>query len=309
MKFGIQLHQRGWTYPQIKEIWLECERLGFDYIFAVDHLNQCLEGWTLISSLASLTTDIRFGLLVTCNSYRHPPLLAKIASTVDIISNGRLEFGIGAGDAPKEYEGYGYPFPKASTRIEQLKEALHIIKKMWTEERPTYRGKYYTIKECENEPRPVQKPHPPIWIGSLTGGKMMSRIAAIHADVYNIGAFRAARTPSTFIEKMEILKENCRLVGRRYEDIERTVMFHFTIARTKSTLKRKLKEDTKQIRVPISVEEYMERSLHGTPENIAERIKEYADVGMQGVVIIFPRTKTIEDLRLFSEVIQQFKDV
>jgi len=300
MKFGVQIQGR-LAYPQFKEVWLECEKLGFNSVWAYDHLNDSLEGWTLISSLAPLTEKIRFGLLVTCNSYRHPPLLAKMASTLDIISNGRLEFGIGAGDAPKEYEGYGYHFPKASTRIEQLEEALHIITLIWTEERPTYKGKSYSIKAARNEPRPIQKPHPPIWIGSLSGKRLISRVAALHANVYNV----AAKNPTDFVNKMEVFKESCRLVGRRYEDVEKTIMVSFTIARTKAELDDKLMQEAK-IR-GISLDEYKKLSLYGTPEICAEKIKQYADIGVQGLITIFPPTKRITDLQLFSEVIQQFR--
>jgi len=300
MKFGVMIFQDGFTYPQIREIWLESEKLGFDSVWAYDHLNDCLEGWTLISSLAPLSQRIRFGLMVTCNSYRHPPLLAKMASTLDIISGGRLEFGIGAGDRPDEYEGYGYPFPKASTRIEQLEEALKIIKKLWTEEKPTYKGKYYTIKEARNEPRPVQKPHPPIWIGSLSGKRRISRVAALHADVYNIRAWN----PADFVRKMETFKESCRLVGRNFDAVEKTVHIDFVIARNKSELKDKLARYAKFRRA--SVDECKKLIVYGTPEECAETIKQYDDVGVQGIILCFHPRKRMEDLRLFSEVVRQF---
>jgi len=305
MKFGVQICQGGMTYSQFKDAWLECEKLGFDSVWAYDHHDDCLEGWSLISAMAPLSPVIRFGLLVTCNSYRHPPLLAKMAATLDIISNGRLEFGIGAGDAPKEYEGYGWPYPKDSTRIEQLEEALYIIKKMWTEERPAYKGKYYSIQEVKSEPRPLQKPHPPIWIGSLTGKRLISRVAAIYANVYNT----FPKTPSEFTKQMETFKESCRLVGRRYEDVKKTITSGFTIARTKWEIDNKLTEEAR--RRGLSSDEYekgLEGSLYGTPTMCAEVVKQYADAGVQGLILIFPPTKTMEDLRLFSEVIQQFRD-
>lgn len=118
MKFGVQI-QPVLPYTQFKEIWLQCEQLGFDSVWAYDHLSNCLEGWTLISALAELTRNIRFGLLVTCNSYRNPSLLAKAASTLDIISEGRLDFAIGAGDDPEEYEAYGYDYSKNSASIDR----------------------------------------------------------------------------------------------------------------------------------------------------------------------------------------------
>jgi len=301
MKFGVMIFQGGFTYPQIKELWLKSEKFGFDSVWAYDHLNDCLEGWTLISSLAPLSENIRFGLMVTCNSYRHPPLLAKMAATLDIISNGRLEFGIGAGDAPSEYEGYGYPCPKASTRIEQLEEALRIIKMIWTEERPTYRGKYYSIKEARNKPKPVQKPHPPIWIGSLSGKRLISRVAALHADVYNVRAWN----PTDYLNKMEVFKGSCHSVGRRYEDVVKTIHVDFAIARTRSKIKEKLREYAEFRRLPV--DECKKVCIHGTPETCAEKVKEYADLGVQGMIWCFQPNKRMEDLQLLSEVIQQFK--
>lgn len=301
MKFGVMLFQGGFTFPQLKEFWLESEKLGFDSVWAYDHFNDCLEGWTLISSLSSLSEKIRFGLMVTCNSYRHPPLLAKMASTLDIVSNGRLEFGIGAGDAPMEYEGYGYTFPKASIRIEQLDEALHVIKKMWTEDRPTYNGKYFSIKEVRSEPRPIQKPYPPIWIGCLSGRRLISTVAAKHADVYNVRAWNL----DDYIRKMKIFKDCCQSVGRRYDDVEKTIHVDFIIARTNSELNAKLAQYAKS-RGKL-VDECKELALWGTPDTCAERVKQYVDAGVQGLILCFQPTKRMEDLELFSEVIQQVK--
>ncbi len=302
MKFGVMIFQGGFTYPQIKELWLKSERLGFDSVWAYDHFSQlgeCLEGWTLISSLAPLSENIRFGLLVACNSYRHPPLLAKMASTLDIVSNGRLEFGIGAGDAPEEYEGYGYPFPRASIRIKQLDEALTIIKKMWTEVNPTYKGKYYSIKEVRSGPRPIQKPYPPIWIGSLSGKRLISTVAAKHADVYNIRAYNL----NDYVRKMEVFKNSCERVGRSYDEVEKTIHVDFVIARNRSSLEDKLARYAKF--KGRSVDECKKRIIYGTPDKCAETVKEYNDLGVQGLILCFQPNKRVEDLQLFSEVIQQ----
>jgi alkanesulfonate monooxygenase SsuD/methylene tetrahydromethanopterin reductase-like flavin-dependent oxidoreductase (luciferase family) len=304
MKFGVQICQGGMTFHQFRDVWLECEKLGFDSVWAYDHHNNCLEGWTLISTMASLSKHIRFGLLVACNSYRHPPLLAKMAATLDILSDGRLEFGIGAGDAQKEYESYGWVYPDNATRIRQLDEALCVTKKMWTEDKPTYKGKYFSIKEVRNEPKPLQKPYPPIWIGSLTGKRMISRVAAIHANVFNI----FPGSPSEFVKQMKAFRETCRLVGRRYEDVEKTITKGFLMARTKSDLDSKLSQEAKKR--GVALDEYkkgLEGSLYGTPSMCAETVKQYADVGVQGLILIFPPSMQIEDLRLFSEVIQQFR--
>ena len=174
LHFGIQIEpQFGFDYITIEKIALNAEKIGFDSIWSSDHLFlhdkaeeiNCMEAWTLLSALASKTNKLRLGTLVTCNSYRYPSILAKIASTVDSISNGRLEFGIGAGWKEIEYKAYGIPFPSVKERFDRLEEALQIIKLLWTEPKVTFTGRYYSIKDAFSAPKPVQNPHPPIFIG------------------------------------------------------------------------------------------------------------------------------------------------
>ena len=170
VQFGILIDPPNFKY--VKEVALQSEKLGFDSIWIYDHffwegsrdteteqVSDLLECTTTMSALAALTSRIRIGSLMLGNSYRNPSLTAKIGATLDVISNGRLEFGIGAGWKENEYIAYGYPFPSPAVRIAQLKEAVTIIKKMWTEEKPSYKGKYYEIKEALCDPKPVQKPH------------------------------------------------------------------------------------------------------------------------------------------------------
>src|SRR5215212_9732597 len=160
-------------YEEMTTFAQEAERLGFDSIWLYDHfhtvpeptLETTFECWTATAGLARDTTTIRIGQMVTCNSYRNPALLAKIASTVDVMSHGRLDFGIGAGWYEEEYNAFGYDYPDGPTRLKMLDEALQIIRAMWTEPYASFEGKYYTIKEAVNEPKGVQKPHIPIWVG------------------------------------------------------------------------------------------------------------------------------------------------
>jgi len=176
IRFGILLPSDVSSYELVREVAPEAEELGYESAWLSDHFfpgwlsselhtTPWLECWTTISALAVETTRLRLGTLVLCNNYRHPPIVAKMAATLDVVSRGRLEFGIGAGDLPVEYEAYGLHYPKDSTRIEQLGEALRITKIMWTMEKPSYTGKYYRIKEVPSNPKPVQKPYPRIWIG------------------------------------------------------------------------------------------------------------------------------------------------
>ncbi|MCK5183676.1 MAG: TIGR03560 family F420-dependent LLM class oxidoreductase, partial [Candidatus Heimdallarchaeota archaeon] len=221
VKFGIQIEpQMGFDYKTVEKIALEAEKIGYDSIWSSDHFflddksedRNCMEAWTLISALAAVTKKIKLGTLVTCNSYRYPAVLAKMAATVDMISNGRLIFGFGAGWKEMEYNAYGIPFPSTLDRLYQMEEAIEIIKLLWTEPKVTYEGKYYQIKDAFSAPKPVQKPWPPIMIGGM-GEKVLLKMVAKHADYCNF-----ILKPK--IERsLEILKAHCKVIGRDYNDI------------------------------------------------------------------------------------------
>ncbi|MGH7342594.1 MAG: TIGR03560 family F420-dependent LLM class oxidoreductase, partial [Candidatus Rokuibacteriota bacterium] len=188
--FGIQTTPQDFTYDQLVTIWKDADALGFDSAWVFDHLipilgadtdGPCLEGWTLLSALAAETERIRIGALVTGNTYRNPALLAKMAATVDHISNGRLYLGIGAAWFEFEHEAYGFPFYTAKGRAERLDEALQVIKKLWTEDHPSFAGKFYTLKNAPFAPKPVQKPHPPIIVGGQ-GEQWIMPLVGRYAD-------------------------------------------------------------------------------------------------------------------------------
>jgi alkanesulfonate monooxygenase SsuD/methylene tetrahydromethanopterin reductase-like flavin-dependent oxidoreductase (luciferase family) len=165
----------------------KCEELNFDSVWLVDHLlpydaprvpisATMLESWTTLSALSRETSSLKLGPLVTCNIFRRPQILAKMGATFDLISGGRLLFGIGACWFKTEFEQYGIPFPKISERINRLKETIQIIKSMWTQDKASFSGKYYSINEAICEPKPVQKPYPQFWIGAE--GEKMLRVVA-----------------------------------------------------------------------------------------------------------------------------------
>src|SRR5712692_12126495 len=163
-RFGIQIEpQFGFTYTEVADLAKEAERLGFTALWASDHLffdarserRNCLDTWTLITALAPITTRLRLGTLVTCNSYRLPSILAKMAVSVDHLSNGRLEFGIGAGWKELEYHAYGFPFPPAPQRVDELVDTIEICIRMWTEEKATYAGKRYSVAAALCAPKPA----------------------------------------------------------------------------------------------------------------------------------------------------------
>jgi F420-dependent oxidoreductase-like protein len=200
----------------------EAERLGLDSVWLYDHfhtvptaqLETNFEAWMCTAALARDTKTIRIGQMVTCNSYRNPALLAKMASTVDVMSHGRLDFGIGAGWYEDEYRAYGYDYPDGPTRLKMLREALQIIHAMWKEDYATFEGKYYSVNGAINEPKGVQKPHIPIWIGG-GGEKVTLKLVAQYGDACNIGG----TDPAVYRRKYGILKEHCDTVGRDYNDI------------------------------------------------------------------------------------------
>ena len=181
IKFGLFAPQVGAPFSVLKERAQLVDRLGFHSIWFVDHMwsrglpdLDHLEAWTLMSAIAAVTERLGIGTLVLCNSYRNPALLAKMASSLDQISNGRFLLGLGAGWMDEEYRAYGYPFPAVRVRIEQLEEALAIIKLLFKESRATFQGKYYAVNDAVNNPKPLQQPHPPILIGGA-GEKRLLR--------------------------------------------------------------------------------------------------------------------------------------
>src|SRR5262249_52978253 len=175
IRFGIQTYPQRTTYTDILQTWQEADELGFDTAFVFDHFmpvsaepsGPCFEGWTLLSALAAQTKRVKVGALVTGNTYRYPAVLAKMAATVDHVSNGRLILGIGAGWFEQEHNAYGIPFPATSVRAQQLVEAVQVLKFLFTQEKSTFTGKYYQLKDAPFAPKTVQKPHPPILIGGM----------------------------------------------------------------------------------------------------------------------------------------------
>ncbi len=196
VKFGVTFGQAG-PYERILSLWRGAEALGFDSAFVFDHFmfiapakpeqERHLEAWTLLAALAARTRRLRLGLFVNCATYRHPAVVAKMAATVDQISRGRLILGLGAGWLEREHKAYGIPFYTKGVRARRLSETVDVIKLLFTQERVTYAGEYFQLNEAPLEPKPVQKPHPPIMIGG-SGPKVVQPIAAKHAQMWHFGA-------------------------------------------------------------------------------------------------------------------------
>jgi F420-dependent oxidoreductase-like protein len=269
------------------------ERLGYDSIWVYDHFHNVpkpaheavFECWTTLAAISQVTSRVRLGQMVGCNSYRHPSVLAKITSTIDVISGGRLDWGIGAGWYENEYKGYGFEFPKPKDRIGMLEESVEIVKSMWTNADTTYDGKYYQLVRANCDPKPLQQPMPPIWIGG--GGEQLTlRVVAKHADCSNFGG-----KPEEFARKCGILKSHCAAVGRDYDTIRKTWSPEVFIRETEAEVA------TGRSRWGESPESWRAGNLVGTPEQVAEKIATYVKLGCGGFVpwcADYPDTTTLE---------------
>src|SRR5512135_900344 len=227
LRFGLRIPQDGADFAELRDIAQAAEQLGYHSLWLYDHFYhfpvpdnvRILEPWTLMSVLAGATTTIRVGTMVLCNGYRPPALLAKMAATLDVLSGGRLEFGYGAGWHSEEFAGYGYDFPPVPTRIRQMEEGLAVIKKLWSEERASFAGKFYQLADAYCEPKPVQQPYPPITIGG-GGEQLLLRVVARHADIWN---YFPAPLPE-YERKAKILDEHCLKVGRDPQSVDRSLV-------------------------------------------------------------------------------------
>jgi F420-dependent oxidoreductase-like protein len=275
------------------------EELGYDSLWVYDHFHNVprpaheavFECWTTIAALSQATSRVRLGQMVGCNSYRNPGLLAKITSTVDVISGGRLDWGIGAGWYENEYKGYGYEFPEPKVRIGMLRETVEIVRSMWTEEETTYEGRHYSLQRAHCDPKPLQDPHPPIWIGG--GGEQLTlRVVARLADRANFGG-----KPHEWARKAEILKQHCKDVGRDYDEIVKTISGEMLIRESEAELEaigsRSLWGEP--------FESWREGNLVGTPEQVAEKVQAYVDLGCTGFIPWCSDYPDTTSLQLFAE--------
>jgi F420-dependent oxidoreductase-like protein len=277
------------------EIALLAEQLGFDSIWLYDHFHNVprpaheavFECWTTMAAISQRTSRIRLGQMVGCNSYRSPALLAKITSTVDVISGGRLDWGIGAGWYEQEYRGYGFEFPPPKDRIGMMRESVEIVKSMWSQEETTYDGKYYKLVRANCDPKPLQQPHPPVLIGG--GGEQLTlRVVAQHADASNWGG-----KPEEWARKREILKGHCKTVGRDEETIRKTWGPELFIRETEAEI---LAAGSKSL-VGEAFDSWRAGNLVGTPEQVCEKVAAYVALGCRGFIpwcSDYPETTSME---------------
>ena len=228
LRFGMKLSGQDTTIEALRTVWRLADESGFDHVWDFDHFasigaggpdRPVYEGWALQAAMAEATKRVRIGCMVTGNTYRNPALLAKVAVTVDHLSGGRLEFGIGAAWAAIEHSMYG--LEGLDHRVGRLSESLQIIRSLWTEERTNFDGRYYKMTDAIANPKPIQKPYPPIWIGA--SGPSTIRLVARHADVWNIGGGE----PDRVSELIQILEEACTAIGRDSSAIRRSIQLRW----------------------------------------------------------------------------------
>jgi F420-dependent oxidoreductase-like protein len=309
LKFGLQ--HPNFTFDgdgaeivdKLRTLAQKAESLGFDSFWVMDHFHQIqyvgearepmLEGWTTQAVIAGLTIKIKLGTLVTGIVYRHPSVLAKIGATLDVLSKGRLFMGIGAAWNVEEATAYGIPFPPVGERMRRLEEAVQIIRKMWTEERASFNGKFYQLQGAYCYPKPIQRPHPPIMIGG-SGERRTLKIAAKYADACNLFG-----SPETVKKKLGVLREHCRSAGRDYDSILKTKLGHVIIDKNKENVTEAIKAFPEDRR-----EEYV---IYGTPQEVRHQVQALRDAGIEYLIVNLEPQRELETLELFAgEVVRNF---
>ncbi|UCE09462.1 MAG: LLM class F420-dependent oxidoreductase [Candidatus Thorarchaeota archaeon] len=309
LKFGIQIgNYFGFDYETIMKLALTAEETGYDSLWISDHFfidknpetTSCLEAWTVLSALASITKKLRLGTLVTCNGFRHPSVLAKIAATVDVISNGRLEFGIGAGWKKNEHVNYGIPFPSLKERMDRLEESVQIIKKLWTEPAASFDGTYYQLNDAFFAPKPIQQ-IPPVFIAGR-GEKRTLRIVAKHGDYCN---FLYSVEPEEAARLLGILKEHCKAVDRDYDEVGKSYFAYVIMGETEDDLHRLLEQmaEKREISIDELNSNFPANVFLGTPEVVESKFEEMIGLGFDYFQIQFPYRDDLEQCKLFARVL------
>ena len=299
------------------EVARDIERSGFTSLWVYDHFHTVpeptqevtYEAWTLMAALAATTDTVRLGQMCTCNTYRPPSYLAKVAASVDVISGGRVEMGIGGGWYEHEHDGYGYEFLSPGGRLGMLREGVEIMKALWTEEVVHYEGKYYDLQGAICQPKPLQQPHIPFWIAG-GGEKVTLNIAARHARYTNF----AGDSVENFTRKSEVLQGHCEDVGTDFEAITRSANFNILCAETEGEAQKKKDRLLERLRQHVPAEAAkrtarLHEAASGTPEQVIDFLQAYHSAGMSYAIVYFADAAYDRtSLELFAkEVIPAFR--
>ena len=309
IRFGIQTPPEVADPEDLIKLWQEAEAWGYDTAWTFDHFipisgntkGPCLDGWMLLSALATKTSKIRIGCLVTGNTYRNPAILAKMATTVDLLSHGRLELGIGAGWFEFEHTAYGIPFYTPKERTRRLAETVQLIRSLWTEKETTFNGKYYQLKNAPFEPKPLQKPHPPILIGGI-GKKWTLPIIAKYADAWNM----LPNPPGQMADLLKTLNGYCEKYQRDCTEIEKSYLTRLVMNEDAGKIDQTV-QALAQLR-KVSPEEAKAMILAGNTEEIKKQVQGYIDAGVTHIIIGQRQPYDREGLQRFAkEVMPAFR--
>ena len=303
LRIGVQIQAQRTTWESFSSALLGIEDLGFDTVWTFDHLlpfsgpddGAAFETSTTLAAMAVMTSRIRIGVLVNGVLYRDPGTLAKSAALVDQISGGRLEFSLGAAWAEREFRAYGLSYPPLAERYERLDEALHIVRSLWTEPRTTFVGRHYRVEDAPCEPKPVQRPHPPIMVGGSGAGSL--RAAARHATSVNIQG-----SPALCVERATRLAGICEQLGRDVSDLE--LSWHGQIALAPERAQAEAAARAIAAGHGQDLESQRGSWLLGTPDEVAEQIRDYASAGVSHLVVGVGHPFDLEPLRLIQEQVR-----
>ncbi|MCW4010821.1 MAG: TIGR03560 family F420-dependent LLM class oxidoreductase [Candidatus Bathyarchaeota archaeon] len=289
-------------FRKLQHVVCECERLGYHSAWLDDHLMfgymPILECWTTLSALAVSTKRIRLGTMVTSNGFRNPALLAKMAATLDIVSGGRLEFGLGAGIQEDEHAAYGFPFSAARVRVQRLAESLEIIRKLWCDGKATFTGQHYRIEGAVCEPKLIQKPHPPIIVGG-SGEKYLLKVTAKYADRFDFGY---QPTLDLYRHKLQVLQSHCTSVGRDFSSIEKACWptGQILVRQNQTALEKSIQQlkPVAQSRVDFERDNFV-----GTSDAIPSMLQPYLDLGVTQFMLLFMDLPDTTGLRQFAKAV------
>jgi alkanesulfonate monooxygenase SsuD/methylene tetrahydromethanopterin reductase-like flavin-dependent oxidoreductase (luciferase family) len=296
-EIGIYLNGVGGDYPLMRESWQLAESLGFTHVWTMDNVvgpvpyraeKPVLDAWTVMPALAEATSTIRFGPLVSPFARRHPAVLAKSSTILDLLSGGRLELGLGPGDEPRQHLPWGQPYPRPGERIAILREEIEIIRSMWTQPATTYWGEHYTLIEAVNEPKPVQQPHPPIWVGLTVHGKVvMPKVAAELADGVNL----YVGSDDLALSQMQRVRDHGHRIGRDPDRLRWSRMVNVVLTDDeldRETFLRIRAEQTDQsVEYLRDYYETYECLVAGTPEQVAAGITEHVyELGIHQPIVM-----------------------
>jgi len=296
---GIPINEQ---WETILKVASEIEKFNYESLWVYDHFHTVpkptqdptFECWTLMSALSQKTSKVRLGQMCTCNSYRNPAYLTKVASNIDVMSGGRLEYAIGAGWYDHEYKAYGYDYPSAGIRLKMLEESLIIYKLMTTEDSPSFEGKYYQIDGAINQPKPLQKPYPPLWVCG-GGEKVTLKLLAKYGDYGNWDV-----DVEGFKQKSQILRDHCIKQKRDFNEIGRTLHTNVLIGKNRDDLDSKINKLAEYTNIPKDY--YYERPLIGTRDEVFTTINQFEEQGCSYLIAYIPDIVWGDTLEILSEL-------